>query len=67
MARDGWSYGEHLHYMADISDMDCVSTADFEKLQLKVDLDIRNLDVAWIILCSEFSFSMQQNWMTRPA
>ena len=53
MARSEWSHQEHLHYMADISDMDCVSTQAFEELKREVAIDVRNLDVAWIILCSK--------------
>ena len=46
------TYGAHLHYQQDISNLDCVSTADFEELKEAVAVDARNLDVAWIILCS---------------
>jgi hypothetical protein len=53
MARSDWPHQEHLHFMADISDMDCVSTSAFEELKRDVAIDARNLDVAWIILCSK--------------
>ena len=54
--REGWTHATHLHYLADISDMDCVSTTDFEALKAEVAMDVRNLDIAWIILCSECLF-----------
>jgi hypothetical protein len=47
-------WGEHYHHQAQIKDMDCVSTAEFDKLKAAVEIDARNLDVAWIILCSKY-------------
>jgi hypothetical protein len=51
---DYTAYGTHLHKQLDIADLDCVSKAEFEELQTAVQIDARNLDVAWVILCSEF-------------
>jgi len=52
------AYGGHNHTHIDIGDLDCVSTADFQAvtqaLQMAVAADARNLDTAWIILCSAF-------------
>ncbi len=48
------AYGNHNHTYIDIGDLDCVSTADFQSLQEAVVADARNLDTAWIILCSAF-------------
>ena len=49
------SYGSHLHLQADITNMDCVSTAAFEELKEAVAIDVRNLDVSWVILCSKYN------------
>jgi hypothetical protein len=39
--------------MAEMTDA-FVSKADWEALTMAVDVDKRNLDIAWIILCSEY-------------
>jgi hypothetical protein len=53
--------------MADITDLDCVSTADFEALKLVQAQDVRNLDVAWIILCSKCTAPREQASDQAPA
>ena len=45
--------------MKDIADLDCVATKDFKALEEAVAIDARNLDVAWVILCTSLIFFMQ--------
>jgi hypothetical protein len=45
--------------MKDITDLDCVATTDFKALEAAVAVDARNLDVAWVILCTSLIFFMQ--------
>ena len=48
------TYGNHLHKQVDIKDLNCVAQEAFDELKAAVEIDARNLDVAWIILCSKY-------------